>query len=55
MEMLRVFMLETVNKAMQIWGKYFLVGYGRSELYAGGNSILQILELKSGEYSCVLP
>lgn len=50
---------ETVNKAMRVWGKYFYrVGYGQAldcMAIADEKTILQILELKSGEYSCVLP
>jgi geranylgeranyl diphosphate synthase type I len=48
-----------VNKGMQVWGKYFTrVGYGQTLdglAIADEKTILQILELKSGEYSCVLP
>jgi|GEM_PF-937442 len=50
---------ENVNKAMGVWGKYFTrVGYGQTLdglAIADESTILQILELKSGEYSCVLP
>ena len=45
--------------AMQVWGKYFTrVGYGQTLdglAIADEATILQILKLKSGEYSCVLP
>lgn len=45
--------------AMKVWGKYFIrVGYGQTLdglAIADEATILQILELKSGEYSCVLP
>lgn len=48
-----------VNAAMAVWGKYFTrVGYGQTLDgldIADDSTILQILELKSGEYSCVLP
>ncbi|MFZ2199453.1 MAG: polyprenyl synthetase family protein [Microgenomates group bacterium] len=48
-----------IINAMRVWGKYFTrVGYGQTldglEV-ADEKTILQILELKSGEYSCVLP
>lgn len=50
---------ENVNKAIGVWGKYFTrVGYGQTLdglAIADDKTILQILELKSGEYSCVLP
>lgn len=50
---------ENVNKAIAVWGKYFTrVGYGQTLdglAIADEKTILQILELKSGEYSCVLP
>lgn len=50
---------EIVNNAMKVWGKYFTrVGYGQTLdglAIADEKTILQILELKSGEYSCVLP
>jgi len=45
--------------AMQVWGKYFYrVGYGQVldvMKTADEGKLLQILALKSGEYSCVLP
>lgn len=45
--------------AMGVWGKYFSrVGYGQMLdvlQVADEESLLQILALKSGEYSCVLP
>lgn len=50
---------EQVNKAFALWGKYFVrVGYGQVLdvlKVADEASLLQILALKSGEYSCVLP
>jgi geranylgeranyl diphosphate synthase type I len=50
---------EKLNKAISVWGKYFTrVGYGQTLdglAVADEASILKILELKSGEYSCVLP
>ncbi|MEI8232907.1 MAG: polyprenyl synthetase family protein [bacterium] len=48
-----------IVEAMKVWGKYFTrVGYGQTLdglAIADESTILQILELKSGEYSCVLP
>lgn len=48
-----------VNNAMQVWGKYFTrVGYGQTLDgldIADDETILKILSIKSGEYSCVLP
>ena len=48
-----------ITNAMQVWGKYFSrVGYGQMLdvlKIADEESLLQILALKSGEYSCVLP
>lgn len=48
-----------VNAGMAIWGKYFTrVGYGQTLDVidiADDRTILQILAIKSGEYSCVLP
>lgn len=45
--------------AMKVWGRYFTrVGYGQTLdglAVADDETLLQILELKSGEYSCVLP
>ena len=45
--------------AMQVWGKYFTrVGYGQTLDgldIADDETILKILAIKSGEYSCVLP
>lgn len=45
--------------ALRVWGKYFTrVGYGQTLdglAVADNKTILKILELKSGEYSCVLP
>ena len=50
---------DSVLKAMQVWGKYFTrVGYGQTLdvlKTADEKSLLSILALKSGEYSCVLP
>lgn len=50
---------ERVLAGMQVWGRYFTrVGYGQTLdglAIADEATILQILELKSGEYSCVLP
>lgn len=44
---------------LQVWGKYFTrVGYGQTLDgldIADDRTILQILAIKSGEYSCVLP
>lgn len=48
-----------VNNAMKVWGKYFArVGYGQMldvSKVADEKTLLSILNLKSGEYSCVLP
>lgn len=48
-----------VNSAMAVWGKYFTrVGYGQTLDgldIADDETILKILAIKSGEYSCVLP
>ncbi len=45
--------------AIRVWGKYFTrVGYGQTLdvlKTADEESLLQVLALKSGEYSCVLP
>ena len=45
--------------AMKVWGKYFTrVGYGQTLDgldIADDETILKILAIKSGEYSCVLP
>ena len=50
---------ERRNAAMKIWGKYFTrVGYGQTLDgldIADDETILKILAIKSGEYSCVLP
>lgn len=50
---------EAVNKAIKVWGKYFTrVGYGQTLDgldIADDATILKILSIKSGEYSCVLP
>lgn len=50
---------ERVNSAMAVWGKYMTrVGYGQTLDgldIADEATILQILSIKSGEYSCVLP
>lgn len=50
---------EEVNAAMTVWGKYFTrVGYGQTLdglAIADEETILKILSIKSGEYSCVLP
>lgn len=50
---------ERVTAALAVWGKYFSrVGYGQTldglEI-ADEATILHILSIKSGEYSCVLP
>lgn len=61
MEILSTVNLPTtnVNKAIRVWGKYFTrVGYGQTLdglNIADGATILKILAIKSGEYSCVLP
>ena len=48
-----------VNAGMAVWGKYFTrVGYGQTLDgldIADDETILKILAIKSGEYSCVLP
>lgn len=48
-----------IVEAMKVWGKYFTrVGYGQTLdglAIADATTIQQILEMKSGEYSCVLP
>lgn len=48
-----------LNKAIGVWGKYFTrVGYGQTldcMAMADEKTLFQILALKSGEYSCVLP
>lgn len=48
-----------ILKAMKVWGKYFTrVGYGQtldSMAIAKDETILKILSIKSGEYSCVMP
>lgn len=48
-----------VLEGMRIWGKYFSrVGYGQTlDMFALADeaTIMQILAIKSGEYSCVLP
>ena len=48
-----------VLEAMKVWGKYFTrVGYGQTLdglAIADEATIQQMLEMKSGEYSCVLP
>jgi geranylgeranyl diphosphate synthase type I len=50
--------LQIIN-GMRVWGKYFTrVGYGQTLdglAIADEATIQQILEMKSGEYSCVLP
>ena len=50
---------ERVNKAIGVWGKYFTrVGYGQTldcMSIADEATVMQILKLKSGEYSCELP
>lgn len=50
---------QQVINAFQVWGNYFTrVGYGQTLDgfgVADNTTIQQILELKSGEYSCVLP
>lgn len=52
-----------VQRAMIVWGKYFTrVGYGQTldvigeqRGDTGEDEVMQVLYLKSGEYSCVLP
>jgi len=48
-----------IIRGMQVWGKYFTrVGYGQTLdclKVADENTLMSILALKSGEYSCVLP
>ena len=48
-----------IVEAMKVWGRCFTrVGYGQTLdglAVADDETILKILELKSGEYSCVLP
>jgi geranylgeranyl diphosphate synthase, type I len=50
---------ERVVAALAVWGKYFSrVGYGQTLDgldIADENTILQVLSIKSGEYSCILP
>lgn len=50
---------EQVNRAMGVWGKYMTrVGYGQTLdglAIADDETILKILSIKSGEYSCVMP
>lgn len=50
---------DNVNRAIAVWGKYFArVGYGQildAMEIADDQTILQILAIKSGEYTCVLP
>lgn len=50
---------KVVNQAMTVWGKYFTrVGYGQTLdglAIADSETILKILSIKSGEYSCVMP
>jgi len=50
---------DKVNRTMKVWGKYFTrVGYGQTLdglAVADEDTLLKILALKSGEYSCVLP
>ncbi|GAB4026835.1 MAG: polyprenyl synthetase family protein [Candidatus Microgenomates bacterium] len=63
MEMLAMLKLPITNlqirNAMAVWGRYFSrVGYGQMLdvlKVADEESLMQILALKSGEYSCVLP
>lgn len=50
---------QQINQAIAVWGKYFTrVGYGQTldglEV-ADDKTILHILQIKSGEYSCILP
>lgn len=52
-----------VTEAMKVWGKYFSrVGYGQIlDVFGeqrgdtGAEEVLQVLMIKSGEYTCVLP
>jgi geranylgeranyl diphosphate synthase type I len=48
-----------VNRALRVWSKYFTrVGYGQTldtMAIADNVTILKILSIKSGEYSCVMP
>lgn len=52
-----------INNALKVWGKYFgRVGYGQIlDVFGeqrgdtGAKEILQVLMIKSGEYTCVLP
>ncbi len=48
-----------IVSAMRVWGKYFTrVGYGQTLDgldIADDTTILKVLSIKSGEYSCVLP
>ncbi len=48
-----------IVEAMEVWGKYFArVGYGQMldvSKIADEETLLSILNLKSGEYTCVLP
>lgn len=50
---------KTLLRMIRVWGHYFTrVGYGQALdglAIADSATILQILELKSGEYSCVMP
>ena len=53
---------ERVTAAIKVWGKYFgRVGYGQildvmgEQRDGGKQEVLRVLELKSGEYTCVLP
>jgi len=51
--------MDRLNKAISLWGHYFArVGYGQildTLDIADEQTILDILSIKSGEYSCVLP
>lgn len=50
---------EDINRAMAVWGKYFTrVGYGQTLdglAIADESTVMKVLAMKSGEYTCVLP